>query len=408
MKSIFTPRTPHSLSRSNRSKSFSTVSHVSQRMTPTPRIARVLGPPFVHDDVGNAEAGGEVDEVFVGRGVESGHEIDVGAVGRRGVPELPTDLPRLDPRRVAECARLGQPGRHRGFDQVAVLVREDEITPREGPFARRGGDAAGLFEDAYAPVARLLGAERHFGEDAPHAVGAVARQEEAGIVREGGFADEDFVAPFRVEQRREHGQPAGRAPRAGSDLLVGLLVAGPETAGLLQDRRRGVRQAEGELLAEHLDGALRVGEETVGHAVVVGPELHGPVAAEVEPQRIAAVADFGELVSHGGAERAVDRAAPVAHEAERARRAAAVEPQAQAALFQQRDSVAADGVGDPFSDVDREGYPPVGRFEFEVLGRQRGAPEQSEQDETGFFHTGSWFESFHKVAAGRSFPACGI
>ena len=98
----------------------------------------------------------------------------------------------------------------------------------------------------------------------------------------------------------------------------------------------------------------------------------------------------------------------MADEAERARRAAAVEPQAQAALFQQRDSVAADGVGDPFSDVDREGYPPVGRFEFEVLGRQRGAPEQSEQDETGFFHTGSWFESFHKVAAGRSFPACGI
>ena len=268
-------------------------------------VAGILCPPLVHDDVGDSEVRREVDEIFVRRGVEPRHEVHIRPVWRRGVPELPAHLPGTYPRGVVEAAGAGEPRGHGVFDQVRVTVGDDEIPPREGPVARRLGDELRLAEDLHAAVSRLLGQERHLGEDALHSVFAASGQEHAGIILEPGLADEDLVPFPGVEQCGQHGQTVGGTPFVGCDLLVGLLVGGAETSGLLDDGRVVFGKPDREGLAEHLHGSLLGGEDAVCHAVVVGAELHGPPSAEVDPQGVVAVPDGGELERHDGPERPV-------------------------------------------------------------------------------------------------------
>ena len=353
-------------------------------------VAGILCPPLVHDDVGDPEVRREVDEIFVRRGVEPRHEVHIRPVWRRGVPELPAHLPGVYPRGVVEAAGAGEPRGHGVFDQVRVTVGDDEVPPREGPVARRLGNEVGFAEDLHAAVPCLPGKERHLGKYAFHAVPGASGEEHTGIILEPGLADEDLVPFPGVEQRGQYGQPLRRAPLGGADLLVGLLVGGPETPGLLDDGRIVFGKPDREGLVEHLHGSLSGGEDAVCHAVVVGAELQGPPSAEVDPQGVVAVPDGGELERHDGPERPVFGRGLVA-DGLCGEVVCSCEFYSQGAVHQQGHAVARHGVCHLLSGVYRDRDSPVGGFQVEVFCRQGGSQQEHCRQEEGF--------SYHRAFA---------
>ncbi len=110
-----------------------------------------LVPAFVEDDVLEAVLRGEIDVVLVGLRVDAGFEIH--AVDIVGVPPVPGDFARFDPRRVRHLRRLFEQLDQRVRDQIPVVLRDAEHAPRKGARSARDGDVVGAFNHLEVAIA---------------------------------------------------------------------------------------------------------------------------------------------------------------------------------------------------------------------------------------------------------------
>ena len=219
------------------------------------------------------------------------------------------------------------------------------------------------------------------GIDAPEGRAAQVLQVHARIVQQVGFRDVD---PPSVP----HGETGGQQgdivlPRAqGVDLVVGLeriqVRVGLRVVPDIGDRGFDVfREAEFGLLVTDGEPVLCAGDETPGHAGVVGAEdeVEGLVPegqlVEVVPHGRALVDRRGETVVHAAVQCFLKTDGPVVGGPVR-------QLHGQPGRGHDGHAVPVQGVGDLRSGVYAEAQVPVGRSEFEMVrrGRVRGARQE--------------------------------
>ena len=353
-------------------------------------VERAHGPPLVEQDVFDAVAGGEVDVVFVGLRVDSGAEIDAVEVER--VPPLPRNLARPHPRGVALDRWRGQHPGEVVLEQRAVVGVDRHQPPREGARPLRAGDIGGRPHELFVAVRALLEAAlQHDGREGGARNAPFGSQEHAGVVLQVGFGDNHARAAGRGEPDGQEGVAHAVGPGDGladerrlavRDKIGGRL-AGPKRFGTL-------REAELRTLPFNLHVPLAGGLETIGGAVVVDAQPHGPAAAERNQQLVAAVAHLAELRGHLGRHPLIHGAArDTPHGAPFAEGLLAREFQSDAARVDEPLAVALhtprqDGVGRHGDDD-----PPVGRGDRVLPGAEcRCGRQQKGGQKKHLFHRG--------------------
>ena len=361
-------------------------------------------PAVVDEDVLQSAAGGEVDIVFVGPGVDA--RLEVHAVEVQRVPPVPGHLPRTDPRRVGDLRRGPQAVDHVAEEQSGVVLRDDGYAPREGARAVGPGDELLAVDDDLLLVvvaARILDRPGIGRQHAPQLrLAGRGVQEEAGVVVEVGFREE-HSAPFG--QLDQHGQehqppriePRHRLPDVGVLERVGELpfeILELEAVNVGCAGRVIFGEGEVRLLAFDDDRSLLLGDEPVGHAVVVEAEHEAVIAAERDRQFVVAVAD-ARLGVERGFDRLVRRVLPDADDPGIvSQRFASGERHGHGRRGQHGSSVGLQRDAEVGSDRDGTLQFAVGRGErvaFRGRGRRRGARETEQKEQR--------FES-HRCAGG--------
>ena len=245
-------------------------------------------PALVQDHILDAVLGGKVDVVFVGVVVDAGLELY--AVHVPGVPPVPGHLAGLHPAEIHIFSGLSaeQPGQVAG-QQVLVFPCHHNDTP--GELLLGSGLSyialAALHQPLEHIVATLLYLFGIRGENRLQgAVAVFVGQVHARVVQQVALRDAELHSLRCVEGDGEEGQ-AAVLPLAEADAAVHRFERGKELtvnivgplAAVGHKALAVVAEAECRLLALHREGRLPVSHETVGSAVVVGPEHYTVVLA---------------------------------------------------------------------------------------------------------------------------------
>ncbi len=261
-------------------------------------------PAFVEHHVLEPVAGGEVDVVLVGLGVDPGLEGHAVHVVR--VPPVPRDLAGPDPGGVGQLRGPGQEIDERARQEVAVLFRDAEDPPGIGALALGHRDVVRGLHDLEVPVACELLLQRIRREGGREPLAALPHEPEARVVLHVRFGDRDLDSLGRLDHRGEAGQ------RVGCDVLdrqahEGALVVGEEALFLRIVGRVVAREGERSLLARDLHlGSRQRGLEAIGDALVVGPEHDRVAPLQLEAKLVVVLADLRRLLTHGRLEHPVD------------------------------------------------------------------------------------------------------
>ena len=351
----------------------------------TEYVGRRCRPAFVHDNIGNAVFGCEVDVVTIGLRIAPGTEIDPRQA--HAIPPVPAHQSGLHPLPVGIGSGSGQQPHQFVFDQVGILLGHDGKAPRESARPLRPGNIGFFGEHLQAAVAIGAVLLRHAREKRFETAPSVAPDEHAGVVPYIGLSQQELLAPRHPDQ---HGQVAHLVRRGipgHRHTGVGLLVHRTETVHLGEPRLASGGQSQPALFAEHLDLAGQRGDEAVGHTVVEKAELHRVVAGEPELHGIIAVPDDGILGRVAAFEHLVGRGAFHAAQTGSLAQRTVCQGQRQRTGIEDFVRTAPDGITDLVSHLDFHAEVSAGRRRTDGLGRNGTAHSQcAEQCQKSFLH----------------------
>ena len=267
------------------------------------RVAHILTPALVEQDILYAILRSEVDEVFVRLVVDTRLEVDV--PHRPTVPPVPAHLAGLDPRCVVYLARSREATSHLVGGDVGIRT-DDEVAPGQGALSVGASDIVAFAGDCLTAVAGRLPCLGGFWENGSHLVLARAAQEHAGIVLQVGLREEHLHALRTLEEHGQIGHFVHLGIALGVDVLVEFFARGDEARHGREMQSEGFVEAHREGFVDDVYRALLVDDEPPGHTVVVGTQHQTIVTGEAQRQLVGMVARRGVLHRHGVAHHGVD------------------------------------------------------------------------------------------------------